>query len=42
MSSNEELISQFVDITGVARERAEFYLESANFQLPVSFLRAKE
>ena len=37
MSDNEALIAQFMDVTGVNRERAEFYLESANFQLQVTF-----
>ena len=37
MSDNEALITQFMDVTGVARERAEFYLESSNFQLQVNF-----
>jgi hypothetical protein len=38
MSDNDALITQFMDVTGVNRERASFYLESANFQLEVSFL----
>lgn len=37
MSDNEALITQFMDVTGVTRERAEFYLESSNFQLQVIF-----
>lgn len=37
MSDNEALITQFMDVTGVTRERAEFYLESSNFQLQVNF-----
>lgn len=38
MSDNEALITQFMDVTGVTRERAEFYLESSNYQLQVIFL----
>lgn len=37
MSDNEALVTQFMDVTGVNRERAEFYMESANFQLQVNF-----
>jgi UBA-like domain len=36
MSDNEALITQFMDVTGVTRERAEFYLESSNYQLQVN------
>lgn len=35
MSDNEALITQFMDVTGVTRERAEFYLDSSNYQLQV-------
>lgn len=38
MSDNEALITQFMDVTGAPRERAEFYLESSNFQLQVRVL----
>jgi hypothetical protein len=38
MSGNEEVITQFMEITGVPRERAEFYLESANFELTVCII----
>lgn len=31
----DDLISQFMDITGVDRERAEFYLGSSAWQLEV-------
>lgn len=37
MSDNEALISQFMDVTGVNRERAQFYIESANSDLQVNF-----
>lgn len=37
MADNNALIAQFIDITGVQRDRAEFYLQSANFQLDVFF-----
>lgn len=37
MSDNEALITQFMDVTGASRERAEFYLESSNFQLQANF-----
>lgn len=37
MSDNEALITQFMDVTGAPRERAEFYLESSNYQLQVLF-----
>lgn len=33
MSNAEELISQFVDVTGVSTERAKFYIESSNSNL---------
>jgi len=36
MSDNEALITRFMDVTGVDRARAEFYLEAANFQLQVA------
>lgn len=38
MSENEAEITQFMDITGATRERAEFFMESANNQLQVIFL----
>lgn len=38
MADNEALVSQFIDITGIQRERAEFYLQASNFQLDVKFL----
>lgn len=37
MSDKEALITQFMDVTGANRERAEFYLDSSNQQLQVSF-----
>lgn len=37
MSDQEELISQFKDITGVSEEQARFHLEAANWTLQVSF-----
>lgn len=36
MASNEELVSQFTDVTGVESERAQFYLESSAWQLEVA------
>ncbi len=30
-----KLISQFREVTGIDEERARFYLEAANWQLPV-------
>lgn len=35
MADNEALIAQFMDVTGVQRDRAEFFLNAANFQLDV-------
>lgn len=35
MADQEDLINQFVDITGVTTDRAKFYLEAANFTLEV-------
>lgn len=35
MADNEALISQFMDVTGVQRDRADFFLQAANFQLDV-------
>lgn len=35
MADNEALIDQFMDVTGVSRERAEFYVQAANSQLDV-------
>lgn len=32
----EEMVSQFSDVTGVPADRAKFYLESANWTLQVS------
>ena len=37
MADNEALITQFMDVTGVQRDRAEFFLQAANFQLDVIF-----
>lgn len=37
MADNDALITQFMDVTGVQRDRAEFFLQSANFQLDVNF-----
>lgn len=37
MAEKEEMISQFKDVTGVSTERAEFFLESANWTLQVNF-----
>lgn len=37
MSDNEALITQFMVITGASRERAEFFMESANNELQVKF-----
>lgn len=34
-SDQEEMISQFVDVTGLAVDRAKFHLESANWTLQV-------
>ncbi|XP_062543587.1 NSFL1 cofactor p47 [Armigeres subalbatus] len=36
MSEREELIKQFSDVTGVAEDRAKFYLEAANGELQVA------
>lgn len=33
MSDNEDKITQFIDITGCNRDRAEFYLSSANYEI---------
>lgn len=37
MAEHTKLIEQFLDITGTEEERARFYLESAAWQLDVSF-----
>lgn len=31
----EEMVTQFSDVTGVAADRAKFYLEAANWTLQV-------
>lgn len=36
MSSNEELVEQFVDITKDTEDRAKFFLEANNWTLEVS------
>lgn len=36
MADREELIKQFSDVTGVAEDRAKFFLEAANGELQVS------
>ncbi|XP_070497684.1 NSFL1 cofactor p47-like [Chironomus tepperi] len=36
MADNDALITQFMDVTGVQRDRAEFFLQAANFQLDVA------
>ncbi|XP_012272313.1 NSFL1 cofactor p47 [Orussus abietinus] len=36
MANHEELVSQFVDVTGTDRERAQFYLESSAWLLEVA------
>lgn len=36
MADREELIKQFSDVTGVAEDRAKFYLEAANGELQVA------
>ena len=37
MTSHEELIAQFTDVTGVEGERAQFFLESSAWHLDVSY-----
>lgn len=32
----EEMVTQFSDVTGVTEERAKFYLEAANWTLQVN------
>lgn len=34
----EEMVTQFSDVTGIAADRAKFYLEAANWTLQVRFL----
>ncbi|XP_053685562.1 NSFL1 cofactor p47 [Sabethes cyaneus] len=36
MSSNEDLVKKFADVTGVSEDRAKFYLEAANQELQVA------
>lgn len=36
MADNDALITQFMDVTGVQRDRAEFYLQAANFQIDIA------
>lgn len=36
MSANDEMLSDFTTVTGIAEDRAKFYLESANWNLQVS------
>jgi hypothetical protein len=38
MSDQQNLISQFIEITGVEETRAKFYLESSGWDLNVSFI----
>lgn len=35
-TDRQGLIAQFVDVTGASADRAEFYLEAANWTLQVS------
>lgn len=35
-SNNQEMITQFCDVTGTTPDRATFFLESANWQLQVN------
>lgn len=35
MENHDELVSQFIDTTGVEPEEARFYLELSNWQLEV-------
>ena len=37
MENKDALISQFMEITGVSSERAEFFVNASNFQLDASF-----
>lgn len=36
MSSNEELVANFREVTGIDEQRARFYLESSGWQLEVT------
>lgn len=35
MSDVDDLINQFVDVTGISRDRAKFYIESSDSNLEV-------
>lgn len=37
MADQEEQLTQFTDITGATTERAQFFLESSNYNLEVIF-----
>lgn len=41
-SDRQELITQFTDVTGVSADRAQFYLESANWTLQVHIILCDE
>jgi hypothetical protein len=39
MADKDALINQFMEVTGVNRERAEFFINASNSQLDVSRLQ---